>query len=302
VAFSITKENTMSIRMENMGLVVGGALLLSNAGCVVVGVGDWGWGSCGTAVWTEPTTDRLSIDPAGLKAVKARTHNGAISLASQADTSEAYVIVTKKAGGRTQADAEAALAALEVYVEDSGPGTKLIGWRWTGEKKRNWGARVNYEIKAPSNVHFEGETHNGPIEVDGIAGEVKVVSHNGEINVRSTGEKLYAETHNGEVEVAYAGNDITVITHNGEVVADLGGCKAVSGSIATHNGGIELVLGDGTSTKLECQTHNGVIDCDTPLTRREISRRTLTGTVGTGDGNLAVTTYNGTVRIKRTIG
>ncbi len=297
--------------------LLAGLLLVSGPGCIVIGGHGW-WGS---TVWTESTTEQIPIDTANLNALDVRTHNGSISFDGQtAGTTEAYVTVTKKAGGLTHGAAEAALEAVEVYVKSAGDGAQRIGWKWKGVKRPSWRARVSFDIKAPGNLRFDGKTHNGsigaegitgdvrvvthngPVEVAEVTGDVRVVTHNGSVNVASAGGKLYAETHNGRIVATYTGDDITVETHNGGISADLQHCAVLNGSIVTHNGGVEVVLGEEASTKLECRTHNGAIKCKVPLTDSESTRRKLTGTIGTGEGSLDVTTHNGSVRIEKASG
>ncbi len=146
--------------------------------------------------------------------------------------------MTKKAGGLTLADAERALEAIDVYVERTGADTQRIGWKWQGPKRSAWGARVSFDIRGPARLGFDGETHNGAVEITGVSEEVRVVTHNGPVNVESSGGRLYAETHNGKIVATYAGDDLTLTTHNGRVTADLNRCGAVTGSITTHNGSV----------------------------------------------------------------
>lgn len=275
---------------------------LSSTGCIVISGTDWTW-CCGSTVWSEGPSERLRIDAADLKALEVRTHNGPISFGAQpAGTSEAYVIVTKKGGGKTIAEAEEALEAIEVYVKPAGGGTQKVGWKWKGNKRSTWRAHVGFEIHAPGNLRFDGETHNGSVKIKGVAGEVHLVTHNGRVTVDSSGGKLYAKTHNGKIAADYAGNDVTLITHNGKVVADLRQCAALNADITTHNGGVEVVVGEDTSGNLTCRTHNGTIQCDVPVDNLKASRRKLTGRIGSGEGDVAVATHNGSIRIAKAEG
>ncbi len=258
---------------------VAAVLPLTGSGCIVVSVG-----GC-SRVWTEATTARIPIDTVNLHALEVRTHNGSITYAGQpAEASEAFVAVTRKGGGRTHAAAEEALEAIEVYVERVGAETQRLGWRWKEVKRPGWAAQVSFDIRGPSRVRLDGQTHNGAV------------------NVESSKGKLYAETHNGRVVASYAGDDVTLTTHNGGVVADLNRCGAMKGEITTHNGSVEVVVGDRTSADLTCRTHNGSIKCDVPLDDGLHSRRKLTGRIGTGEGKLNITTHNGSVRIRETTG
>ncbi|UCE60045.1 MAG: hypothetical protein JSU63_21705 [Phycisphaerales bacterium] len=256
----------------------------------------------GSTIWTEQTQE-LQFDTAGLAALEVRTHNGEIKFDNELTSpDQAGVVVTVKGGGRTQAEADEALRAIKVYNERNPDGTQRLGWKWVGLKQPHWRARVSFEIHAPSNLKFDGETHNGPVKIDHVAGEARIVTHNGQIDVTSRSGKLQVETHNGKINADYDGSDITLITHNGEVVADLSRCGVVKGTIQTHNGDARVIVGDNISADLHCEKHNGsVIFDDVPVGRLESSQRNrvLTGKLGSGGGRLNIATHNGSVRVQK---
>lgn len=266
------------------------------SGCMIVAVdgGCRSWG--GPLVWTQAVEER-SIDATGLTALEVRTHNGSIDFQSQPAGGAASVTVTKKAGGISKADAEEALAAINVFVQPAGNGKTRISWNWSTPKKSRWSGDVSFAILAPGNLHFDAETHNGTVTVAEVSGDVKVVSHNGRLNVRSSNGKLHAETHNGEVDATYAGPKVDLVSHNGAVTADLAECHTVAGTITTHNGEVRVAVGKNTAANLACATHNGRIDCDAPLSEAHKARRSLTGTLGPGGPSLNVATHNGSIRI-----
>lgn len=282
---------------QKLSLLAVSAIALANMGCIIT-ANAWGL-SIGPSVWTETETQRINLDTTHLTALEVRTHNGGIQFEGQdRQSSDAYIIATKKAGGLTLSDAEDAMDALEVYVEKMDNGLQKIGWRWDGLKHITWRASVSFEIKAPGNIDFDGRSHNGGIELVGVRGNVTLETHNGSISSESSGQELYAETHNGRINATFSGQEMTMITHNGRVVADLSGCGEINGNIETHNGGVELTLGENASVNLKCRTHNGSIRCKVPIQDSDISRSRLVGRIGSGAGKLNVTTHNGSVRIE----
>ncbi len=284
-------------------LVLGWAAVIPlwASGCIIVAVDGGGWSCGGPLIWTEATEER-PIDTAGLTTLEVVTHNGAVDFQSQPPDGAASVTITKKAGGTTRADAEEALAAIDVFVEPPGNGKTRIGWKWKTPKRSRWSGDVSFAIRAPGTINLDVETHNGTITAAEVTGDVRAVSHNGQVTVRSSGGKLNAESHNGDVDVKYAGPQWTVGTHNGEASVDLSGCAAVTGSIISHNGEVRLAVGKDTATTLKCQTQNGGIHCDAPLTDREKSAGQLTGKLGSGGGILGVETHNGSIRVRNAAG
>lgn len=270
-----------------------------STGCIVINAGSWGHHP---RAWTDQQTERLSLDAAQLQSLNAWTHNGAITFEAQpAGSTEPHVIVTKRTGGVTLDDAEKAMAALEVFAEPWGNGTKL-GYRWRGLKSRSWYAEVSFDIKAAGQLDFSAESHNGPVKAGGIQGNVNVVTHNGSVIVDSEGDRLEAESHNGPINVAFKGDHVSILTHNGEVSADLSRCATVSGDLTTHNGGVDVLVGERLSAKIDCRTHNGRIAYDVPMSAVETSGRRVVGTIGNGEGALEVETHNGSVKVKRSTG
>ncbi len=309
----------MIARSKLVGLALVGLVSFSSAGCIVIG--GHGWSCCNLKVSTEPVTERIDLDTAGMQGLEARTHNGRVTFeALPVGSSDAFVTVTKKGRGRTLAEAEAALEAIDVFVKPAGDGVQRLGWRWKGLKPRHWGATVSFDIHAPGDIQLVGRTHNGSIEVTGvthgirlethngsieandIAGEVHVETHNGPVAVTASGGTLYGKTHNGRVAVTYEGGDATLITHNGRIVADMSRCTKLGGTMTTHNGGITVVVGDAASAHLTARTHNGGISCEVPLSDGSYTKHKLTGTIGAGEGALDLTTHNGSVCIEKSAG
>jgi DUF4097 and DUF4098 domain-containing protein YvlB len=67
----------------------------------------------------------------------------------------------------------------------------------------------------------------------------------------------------------------------------------------THNGGIELTAPANHSAKVKASTHNGSINTDLPITvTGKVSKKKLTGTIGSGDGDLYLETHNGSIRLR----
>ncbi len=262
------------------------------SGCIVV------IGGSSPRCWSDEVSHTVEFESNQLEAIRAETHNGSLRFEGQPNAEGAYVEVTKRGGGANRDAASDALDAIEIVVERKPNGVEHIGWRWRGVKHWDWRAKVNFEIHSPADVDLKGLTHNGPIVVNGAAGDVQIVTHNGSINVDSQTGDLEAVTHNGRITATYAGEDITLSSHNGRIVANLSRCGPVEGAITTHNGGIQVLVGSQTSTKLSASTYNGSIRCKAPLQDIVSSKRRLVGTMRDGTGDLRIVSHNGSVRIK----
>lgn len=142
---------------------------------------------------------------------------------------------------------------------------------------------VNFTVRVPAGVNFEGRTVNGKVEAERLSADVDAKTVNGSINVSTTG-------------VARAA------TVNGSITAVMGRADWPAGlEFKTVNGGIDLTLPANFSARVEAKTLNGEITSDFPMTvTGTFSRRRLSGTIGGGgDRRLILETVNGSVQIRR---
>ncbi len=142
--------------------------------------------------------------------------------------------------------------------------------------------QVDFTVRVPAGVRFRGKTVNGAVEAANLASDVDVSTVNGGIRVSTSG---YAEAH----------------TVNGSIVAALGRSNWSDAiEFSTVNGGITLDLPAGLSTEVRASTVNGDIETDFPLTvTGRLGPRSLRGTIGSGGRQLALSTVNGSIRLRK---
>jgi hypothetical protein len=125
------------------------------------------------------------------------------------------------------------------------------------------GLSVNVELFVPQqHLKTRLDSHNGRVEVERFAGDVRVTTHNGAIRMEEIVGTLALESHNGDVDVEQLDGDLDVEVHNGRVEIE-----HVNGrvKVETHNGKIGVYE---CSQQLSLHTHNGAIKASTsgPLT------------------------------------
>jgi hypothetical protein len=251
----------------------------------------------GARAWRE-ATEEIRIESAGLTYLEVRTHNGKVAYDGEDAAAEVLVVAKKRGGGRTEEAAEEALAAIEVYAEAIGDNSRRVGWRWKEPRRSSWQGAVEFEITGPASLGLDVETHNGAIVIDDLSGGAKLVTHNGALTVDAKGPKLQAETHNGCIQAVFAGDDVALSTHNGEIEARLLRAGPVSGTITTHNGGVELAVAEGVASQIHCTTHNGHIKMEVPNESTEVSTRLVKASIGGGGPPLAISTHNGSIKVR----
>lgn len=260
------------------------------SGCII----NMGWGE--PRVWVSGER-AFEVDPADLAQVSCSTHNGNVTVAGSEAGGKILVRVKTRAGGDDDQDAAAAHEAIEILHKRVDGGLSL-GWRWREPYRRTWRASVSFDITQPQTMPSKIETHNGEVRVSGITAAVAAESHNGDLTLLQCAGDLRGVTHNGDIEAATSGQEVSLVSHNGRLQVQIAGSGPVHGEIRSHNGGIRLGVDGGRSARLVCNTQNGRVSCDRTLERVERGRRFLVADLGSGEGRLAVETYNGSIRIE----
>jgi hypothetical protein len=148
---------------------------------------------------------------------------------------------------------------------------------------RNNDTSVNFTVRVPAGVRFNGKTVNGQVEVENLSADVEARTVNGNVNVTTTG-LARAGTVNGS---------ITVVMGRADWSDEL--------EFKTVNGGIDLSVPASLSAQVQVRTVNGDISTDFPMTvTGTFSKRRLNGTVGGGGRDLRLETVNGSVQLRRT--
>ncbi len=142
--------------------------------------------------------------------------------------------------------------------------------------------RVEWVVRVPRGVHFEGETLNGDVEARSMTGNATVSTVNGEVTVSATGE-IDASTVNGPIRATAE--------------------SATPRALRFHsvNGRIVVQLPANFRARVRAFSFNGGIDTDFPLNVRSggFRGRRLEGEIGGGGDILRLETLNGRIEIRR---
>jgi hypothetical protein len=251
------------------------------------------------------TEQEVEFDLDGIERFSLLTRSGTIeAVASEVpqDANVARLVVTVKAGGRNDADAQNCLDAIELIVTRQGDSDEVqdIRWEFVKSRRPNWSAQVSYRLELPPTIEVYAKAHNGKLDVRGVSARCELHSHNGAVVVFDAGDDgLVADTHNGKLVVTTSSTNVDLHTHNGGAEVTLTNPSQVSGSVSTHNGSLTVAVDSGSSAQLVCRTHNGrVKSVDIPLRGVTVDKRTrLEGTMGEGGPTLELTTHNGSVTL-----
>lgn len=232
---------------------------------------------------------RWSGQLASGRVVEIRGVNGAVR-AEGAAGGEVEVVATKRA--RRSDPSTVRIEVVEhadgvtvcaVYPDgnSSRPNRCTPGESWHSSVRDN-DVEVEFTVRVPAGVRFDGRTVNGEVEARNLGADVTATTVNGEVNV-STAGVARATTVNG---------GITARMGKADWEGDL--------DIQTVNGSIELTMPATLSADVRAEVLNGEITTDFPVTSQgRLSRRRLEGQIGTGGRTLQLKTVNGGVEIKR---
>lgn len=141
---------------------------------------------------------------------------------------------------------------------------------------------VDFEIRVPAGVEFDGRTVNGEMSAEGLKADVRASSVNGSVRVTTTG-LAEASTVNGSVYVEMGRSN-----WNDQL------------EFSTVNGGITIVMPGKLDTEVRASTVNGEIESDYPLTiSGKFGPRRVRGTIGSGGRTLNLSTVNGEIRLRK---
>ena len=113
---------------------------------------------------------------------------------------------------------------------------------------------------------------------------------------RVTGD-IDADTSGGGITIVEAGGRVKADTSGGGIEASFARGNSLGGSLTTSGGGIQVQIDPGADLAIEAS--GNAVKTDLPLAvRGEISRGSLSGTLGKGGNTLRLHTSGGSVRIQ----
>lgn len=159
---------------------------------------------------------------------------------------------------------------------------------------------VDYTIKAPKTIEVTyAKTTNGEVTLNGTYGDTYVKSTNGALRIENADGFIEAHTTNGNITLARSTGIKSARTTNGSIHATF---LKLAGDveIKTTNGSIKLTIPDDLDADVDLKTTNGSIKAkEIPIMLDEISKRRITGRIGSGGKRMKVKTTNGSITINR---
>lgn len=141
------------------------------------------------------------------------------------------------------------------------------------------------------------ETSGGGIDGTNLDGPVHAESSGGSIELEKVTGDIDAETSGGGIRIADAGGRIHADTSGGSIEASFTKGNSAGGSLETSGGGIEVSV--DPQADLSIQASGSSVKTELPIrVQGEISRGSLSGSLGKGGNTLRLHTSGGSVRIQ----
>jgi DUF4097 and DUF4098 domain-containing protein YvlB len=141
------------------------------------------------------------------------------------------------------------------------------------------------------------ETSGGGVEGANLDGPVHAESSGGSIELQRVTGDVEAETSGGGIRITDAGGRIHADTSGGSIEASFTRGNSNGGTLETSGGGIEVSL--DPEANLSIQASGNSVKTDLPIrVQGEISRGSLSGSLGKGGNTLRLHTSGGSVRIQ----
>jgi len=236
----------------------------------------------------------------GAAPVTVENVNGAISIAAW-DSAYADIRAEKRT---TKDRRELEKVRIEVNT-DRGLHVKTIeegkefSLHWFSMNWSHPHVTVEYTIKVPRSAALQSaRTVNGNVVLRDTAGEASAYTTNGSIRAEGTMRIAEAKTVNGSIEV-YGGATVREAhVTNGSITAALpGGNNPMY--FSTVNGSIALSVQPGASLGVNLRTVNGkiVVPEGFTLNKGEVSKRHISGRLGSGGTTVDAKTVNGSITL-----
>jgi len=166
-------------------------------------------------------------------------------------------------------------------------GNHLWNWLWFRDANRDE-VTVDYVVQAPSHAQLEKISNlNGPVVIDGMAGDVCVATANGNIEVKDAAANLDLCATNGNISA-----DMSQLDKGQLVLAE------------AHNGQITLAVPEAANAAISAQSVNGDIKsgfASLAVTKQAATVLNLEGNLGHGDAHVTLGALNGEIKIQKHI-
>ena len=251
-----------------------GLLVLS--GCIVADIDDDDDFGRTDSRATAPFS--FDVEVTNQTSIRLEAINGNVEISGRSDATSVTVSGERQVHSHRASDARRRLDDLQVEVEDLGDEIVIRTIQPRDTDGRNY--VVNYTITLPVDLDVAAGLVNGNLSVAAIDGFTSINTINGNVTLRDIAGSASVVLTNGNIE--------------SEVFLSTDGVI----ELTTTNGNISLEIPQSTSAALQARVTNGAISLSNlDLSDAESTNRSLSGTLGEGEGAIDLQTVNGNIDV-----
>lgn len=204
--------------------------------------------------------------------------NGRVEITGDSRANSVKIEGEKQVGSESFEDAELHLQELEVIVKETADEIFVKTIQPQDTRGRDY--VVNYKITLPKVLKVLADNVNGNVSIQSINNDVAVGNVNGTIVLDDIFGSTTVSIVNGQIR--------------GHMTLPLDG----SNNMSTVNGNIDLDIPKNTSAEFSSKVVNGEIRLSKLELQNTVSSPTLLrGTLGRGQGTIALSTVNGNINV-----
>ena len=183
--------------------------------------------------------------------------------------------------GLTPGKAKEVAEKIEIQIENRDDEICIVTKKPLGLEGRHYA--VSFQLDLPDNMPLKLETNIGKIDINNMKESINAISNIGKVNCSNAFAAVNLRTNIGEVCVTY----------------DKQFSTAVNVNLSTNIGSAKCTLPKDASAKIDASVNIGSINTSLPITvSGKICNKRLNGQIGSGQGNVKMSTNIGSIDIK----
>jgi hypothetical protein len=234
------------------------------------------------------------IPDIGFNTLQVNAINGNIEVVAVAQIDTIIIQGERIVKSESIADAEDHLPLLQVIIDQSSQTLKIRTEQPSPANGRNY--QVDYEVQIPADWVQDLEQANGNIISSGAQESIEIHSTNGNVIVNNCQTDVEAVLTNGNITITNVTGSVFAYLTNGNIISQIVLPEGGECEHTTTNGNIQLSIPDTTSAIFSATTVNGSVSISNlNLQNPQISQKSVSGTLGTGQGRIALESVNGII-------
>lgn len=239
--------------------------------------------------------DSKSFTVSGTPRIRVETFDGPLNVRAW-DKPEVSYTVTKRA-----VDEESA-AGIRITSEQRNDEVIIRAEFDRATASRMGGnvqAEAGIDLFVPRSSHLLISTGDGPLNIEGVSGEVKAATGDGAVDIHNTRGNLIVQTGDGRIRISNFNGAALVSTGDGGISLD---GQFTQLKATTGDGSISLALPEGANATIETEAETVTTDGLATSEDNDETKRVRRWRVGSGGTLLTLKTGDGRITLRRTDG